>query len=399
MRRGAVSVLALAVVLAAVSPAVAAESVQRRPDFLGLFAATEVRRPLAEQLDSLGKLFDGNPHLRGLSIRATWREIEPADGRFDWAPLDRVVAFARARKVLLTIDPIAAKYTPRWVYVRGAKEFQSIDVNPYHPTHGQTITAPVPWDATYRTLWRRLLTELAARYGAEPSLVSVTVHGHNHTAEMHMPRRPEDMTAWGRLGWSVELVERDWKDWIDFYAQTFPRPRIGLVLSPMYGRSTSEVVERLAAHAAGKYRDRVVLMTAVLAGRGDMRDMLAIRSILAHPEVLNAHETVSAFERDPARQGSLEMSVYNMRQLSPLFLRLWRIDAADAALSARILAEYERARKMTLAEYRQELESRNLFSSERRRRPGVGGSGQRPAKRPGPSPSATPIDAQGVMKQ
>jgi hypothetical protein len=59
-------------------------------------------------------------------------------------------------------------------------------------------------------------------------------------------------------GWSVELVEQDWKEWIDFFAATFPKPRITLILSPMYDHSTDALVGELAAYAISKYPGRIM---------------------------------------------------------------------------------------------------------------------------------------------
>lgn len=109
-------------------------------------------------------------------------------------------------------------------------------------------------------------------------------------------------------------------------------------------------------------------MTHALHGRGDHKQMLQTRICLDHPEVPNAHEFLASFKQplrdgdkklEAMRQGSVEMTIYNMRQLSPLYVR--PLDANDADLCDKIVKEYERARKMSVDEYRKDLQKRGLF--------------------------------------
>jgi hypothetical protein len=274
-----------------------------------------------------------------------------------------MIAIAHQHHIYYTLDPIAGIMTPEWVYGAGVKRFEAVDVNPHHPTYGQTRSQPVPWDSTYHKLYRDFLTRLAARYGNDPLLLEVTINGHNTTLEMSMPRRRPDMEQWRQLGWSPELVETDWKSWIDFFAQTFPNTHIGLVLSPMYGESTKRVAESLTSYAVSKYARQLILMTAVLYGRRDQSYMFQTHIVLEYPRVLNAQETISSFLTDPQRQGSMQMFIYNMRQLSPLFVRLWPADAQNVQLCSSILSQYDRARSMSVASLRSELESKGAYTT------------------------------------
>jgi hypothetical protein len=331
--------------------------------FLGFFAHTQTRIPLAQQAAQVERQLQRNPYVKGLSIKVLWKEEEPEQGRFEWSGVDRMIAVAHQRHIYYTLDPLAGVDTPEWVYSAGVKRSEAIDTNPHHPTYGQTRSQPVPWDSTYHRLYQNFLTQLAERYGNDPSLLLVTINGHNTSSEMHMPRAPQDMERWRQFGWSPEVVESDWKSWIDFYARAFPNTHIGLMLSPMYGQSTNRTVESLASYAVSRYTSRLILMTAVLDGRRDQSSVLQIHIILEHPQVPNADETVSNFTRDPRRQGNVQMFVYNMRQLSPIFVRLWPADAENVELCSRIFSEYQRARSMSLASYRNELESKGLYTT------------------------------------
>jgi hypothetical protein len=282
--------------------------------------------------------------------------------------VDQIIAIVHQRHIYYTLDSIAGIYTPDWVYGAGVKRFQSTDTNSHRPTYGQTLSQPVPWDPTYHRLYQNFLTQLAERYGNDPSLLEVSINGHNTTSEMHMPHTSAAMEQWRQAGWSPQVVEADWKSWIDFYARTFPNTHIGLVLSPMYGESTNRVVESLASYAVSRYASRLILMTAVLAGRRDQSYLFQTHIVLEYPQVPNAHETVSSFigdspRRGNIRMGNMQMFVYNMRQMSPVFVRLWPEDAENAQLCSSILAQYQRVRSMSLASYRSELESKGLYTT------------------------------------
>jgi hypothetical protein len=331
--------------------------------FLGLFTYTETLIPLARQTAQIEQRLQHNPYLKGLTIRIPWGEAEPEQGRFDWSALDRMIAVAHARHIYYTLDPMAGFVTPDWVYQAGVKRFESTVINRHQQTYGQTQSEPVPWDSTYHRLYQDFLTRLAERYGNDPSLLEVTINGHNTRLEMHMPHTSQDMERWRQFGWSPELVESDWKSWIDFYAQTFPNTHIGLLLSPMYGKPTNSIVESLASYAVSRYANRLILMTAVLYGRRDQSYMFQAHIVLEYPQVPNAQETISSFIRDPQRQGNMQMFIYNVRQMSPVFVRLWTADAQDGELCASIVSQYQRAHSMSLASLRSELESKGLYTT------------------------------------
>jgi hypothetical protein len=354
----------LAVFLLAACNVISAAGATVEPgQFLGFFTYTQPRIPLAEQATRVERRLQENPYLKGLAIRVPWKEVEPQAGRFDWSAADRMIAIAHQRHIYYTLDPLAGVMAPDWIYGMGAKRFDSVDTNPHHPTYGQTRSQPVPWDANYHRLYRNFLSRLAERYGNDPSLLEVSINGHNTTSEMHMPHTPPDTERWRQVGWSPALVEADWKSWIDFFARTFPNTHIGLVLSPMYGASTNGVVEELASYAVSSYANRLILTTHVLDGRRDQSYTFQMHIVLEYPQVPNAHETVSSFIRDPQRQGNIQMFVYNMRQTSPVFVRLWPQDAQNVQLCSKLLAEYQRARSMALVSYRSELESKGLYTT------------------------------------
>jgi hypothetical protein len=106
-----------------------------------------------------------------------------------------------------------------------------------------------------------------------------------------------------------------------------------------------------------------MLMTHILDGRHDQSSELQMHIILEYPRVPNAQETVSSFARDPQRQGTVQMFVYNMRLTSPVFVRVWTVDARNVELCASMVSQYQQAQSMSLASYRGELQSKGLYTT------------------------------------
>ena len=154
--------------------------------YYGLLGKTNVHTPLVEQAEQLPQLFKRNPYLKGLTIRTNWKELEPEEGRFNWDGMDRLVKWTQKDQLHMNIELAAGALSPDWLYAKGAKAIEWKETNPSKPTVGQTMKSPIPWDETYKKFWRRLVAEVAKRYGNEPNLLDVNVYGHNHKLEMHM---------------------------------------------------------------------------------------------------------------------------------------------------------------------------------------------------------------------
>jgi len=229
--------------------------------------------------------------------------------------------------------------------------------------------SPVVWDPLYKELWRRLVLQVAGRYRDTP-LLGVAIHGHNDVFEMYLSRKDEEVKRLKELGWSLDLAEKEWKEWIDFFAKNFPSTRLILVMSPIslassgeVGQGTEKFVRRLVEYMDQRHPGRLVLMSHALNGRTEQNRYWAMELCVERADLPNIQETVGSFADHPERQGSVEMTALNMRRLNPSFYRAVAGDVPEGATMGRLLAEYERARKMTLDDYRKDLQKRGLFTT------------------------------------
>ena len=88
-----------------------------------------------------------DPRVAGYSIRVTWDQLEPADGKYDWSYLDAQVSRATSRDKQYMIRVIAGDDTPTHAY--GQPWVEGI---------------PRPDDPQMELAYRDLQQALAARY-------------------------------------------------------------------------------------------------------------------------------------------------------------------------------------------------------------------------------------------
>jgi len=244
-------------------------------DILGLYVIGGYREPRAwsPTLTQNG--------IKGIALSAEWTALEAKTGKRDWSALDvDVRQVARAgRRVGLRLQ--AGISTPEWVYARGARRFTFEDRNPYHAeggggarrrnqTLGQTLTLPVPWDEAFLSAWEAFVAAAGAHYAQERAIAMVHVTGPNkHSAEMILPRQPEDRERWRSLGYTPDKLIGAWKRCIDAYARAFPQAALVLNLAPAI--FDDEVVEQVVAYGVERYGQRLFLQNNILLGDNGSR--------------------------------------------------------------------------------------------------------------------------------
>ncbi len=135
-----------------------------------------------------------DPAISGLTIGATWADLQPSAGTsassFDWSDLDDAfdAATAAHKPVQLIITPGADM--PAWL----VKEIPSCDplfTSGAAPANCGTVTFvgypevqralqtvfPLPWNSVYQTAWDAFLMQLNARYGSNPAFVAIAIAG------------------------------------------------------------------------------------------------------------------------------------------------------------------------------------------------------------------------------
>jgi hypothetical protein len=212
---------ALACGILVVLPALTAQPPPRRP--IGVYAVVNVQensqvQQLAnpsittEQLKAyfinLYKTLLANPAVSGVALWIRWSELNPnppsAADAYHWDVVDDAFSAAAAWNAAnpskppktIQLFPLPGFQTPQWVLDKIPSCDGLFKAPPEKPpadcgkmtvvgfVEGKgTRELPLPWNAVYKSAWRAFLTTLAARYGSNPALVSVSVAGPTASSE------------------------------------------------------------------------------------------------------------------------------------------------------------------------------------------------------------------------
>lgn len=171
-----------------------------------------------------------NPAADGIVIRTFWSKVQPGPDQFDWSFIDSQVqaASASGKKVILVVLPGA--FTPSWA-LQGVQTAQF--VVDYGFMQGQTVTLPIPWDATYLNRWFAFVHVLGQRYDSNPAVINVPATGPTSISEeMSLPNDPTAVAQWKQLGYTLEKYEGAWQQTLAAYTQSFPTTQISLTFYP-----------------------------------------------------------------------------------------------------------------------------------------------------------------------
>ena len=150
----------------------------------------------------------GNPAVSGLALWVNWSALNPnpptSANAYDWTYLDDAFSqtsawnarYAGKAPKTIQLVPLPGFQAPPWLLAQIPScdgLFQSPVQTPPANCGKVTVSGfvegrgvrelPIPWNATYKNAWRTFLTALAARYGANPAFVSISVAGPTASSE------------------------------------------------------------------------------------------------------------------------------------------------------------------------------------------------------------------------
>ena len=209
----------------------------------GVFSLTHGAAPRDEAV--------ARPYVRGASVRAYWRDLEPQEGRFDWTLFDETLARAQRHGKKAAFRVMNGTGTPEWVYAAGARA--------YDPQDRGVTRLPLPWDDVFFHKWRAFIGALARRYDGRPGVAYVAMSmPAGRWAELlfpvSLPRVP---------GYSMERFVDLHRRIIDAYAAAFPHTPLTLAISGHeYDGSLQRVAAALTDHVVARFgpdNDRIVI--------------------------------------------------------------------------------------------------------------------------------------------
>jgi hypothetical protein len=208
------------------------------------------------------------PGMDHLYIRLAWAYLEPKEGQFEWAVVDRIIekwtghglgiAFRISCKETST-DRIEQQFaTPRWVMEAGA--------NGGHYRMGKITGPDGPWEVDYGdpiflAKLEKFLAAFAARYDGNPWLRYLDIGSIGDWGEGHC-------WAGSRKDLSFEVRKRH----VDLHLKYFKRTP--LVISDDYVHALNDSAERARLHQhilsnAISYRDDSIMVDGNFSHSGD----------------------------------------------------------------------------------------------------------------------------------
>jgi hypothetical protein len=303
-----------------------------------------------------------NRQLAGVCLHVPWNEVEKEAGKLDFSAIDNFVAVVRSigMKYKLGIKPGAS--TPSFVYEDGAQSFETRVVNPHRGNFGQGILIPVPWDPIYQRNFSRVIAELGKRYASDPLCVSVALTCANAlSAEMHLPKRREDLAKWKALGNYEQKLLDVYKKYTDEWAKAFPRQEISLHVSKVLDLPP-QFCERVIDYGLSKYPDRFSIQSCQLTGRREDTGMMTYDLIQRYRD--RAHhgfQSLARLSRPNRRMGSMEMAVLNMVHAQGEYWELWNGDGMSVETSTAVARAWDEARRVGYDAYKKQLISEGKY--------------------------------------
>jgi hypothetical protein len=196
----------------------------------GVYALGQPNRPIPPQILD-------NPNVDGLALRFAWDGLEPADGEFNWGPLDQEFAAAVAHGKVVSLIVMPGRLTPSWVYAAGAQSVSLPDCQGRFGAPTVSGRFPIPWDPVFLSKWQAFLRALGQRYGRNPAFVLMKITGLNAVSgetalSRGGPCMMSDASAWRAAGYTRERLMQAYARLLDTYDQAFPDQKFALMLVP-----------------------------------------------------------------------------------------------------------------------------------------------------------------------
>lgn len=231
-----------------------------------------------------------------LYLRLPWCELEPTEGGFNWALLDRPIQLFASLGLRFGLRLTASENsietpfaTPRWVFDRGARYVTFPAGHPLFRAKGGTGQNVEPRfdDPTFLFYYRRLIKEVALRYGAHRLFDFIDVGSFGVYGEMHT-------VSSSGVEYSAEVVSSHVAMFEEFYA----RDKIlvnhnAADHAPSSGRNI-DLVKKFGAQGFG-FRDDSLLVNG--GSRAFYDDEMALSFSGRVPVVLETAEYSTAVRR------------------------------------------------------------------------------------------------------
>ena len=166
------------------------------------------------------------PFISGVALQIHWADLEPSEGKPDWAKLDQLFATADSSKKWVQLLIFPGFFSPKWALDGVQTEQFPIE---YGPGHGTMLPLPMPWDQVYLSRWFAFIKLVSDRYGNSPSFRVVAAAGPTSVSvEASLPFTADDMQKWQAVSYRPSKYIGAWQAVFQAYSAAFPKQFISL---------------------------------------------------------------------------------------------------------------------------------------------------------------------------
>lgn len=281
-----------------------------------------------ERIDDLLQI--KNPYIAGVAPRFAWSVLNPAPGRYNWAPIDKVIERAKAynKKVVLRVigggDP---QLSPKWVWER----IKYVDRQSVSGESGYRL--PIIWDTPYLSAWNTFIKKLGERYDSNPRIQRVVVTS-GHAGELWYMigdrMTDEQIKRVINYGFEKNFVNA-WKKIIRNYIAAFPTKPLVLDLAKTVDKISflkDNGKERaIAEYAMKKLGHRLYLQQDGLNENTETAGKLESHAIMKKHF---ANGDIIGFQTfDPARHGDLRKCFEKALAYKARYVEIFAIDSRN----------------------------------------------------------------------
>lgn len=169
-------------------------------------------------------------YVKGILVRAVWKDIETADNIYNWSLIDDQIAAAESYGKKISLAVGTGPNSPNWIYTLGATSMS------YTLPFSGTI--PVPWNSVFLTKWKEFIAELGNRYENNTTIQLVYItNSSTNGFEMQLPFTPTP--SYLSLGYTDQLIIDSWEEVMDEFNAAFPNHYLSNDFHPV---NTSDAV-------------------------------------------------------------------------------------------------------------------------------------------------------------
>jgi hypothetical protein len=206
--------------------AMAQQALARRPAPYGLVAT--IRNDPTQPLDP--KPFR-SPYIRGIALQILWSDIEPAEGKPNWARLDELFAAAQASHKWVHLYIIPGFFAPAWALQGNVEQdLFKVDYGFYSRGSNQKVPLPMPYDPLYLGRWFAFVKLVSERYGNHPAFLMIGAAGPTSVSEefTEPDLHPLEIAVWLKHHYTSTKYIEAWQETFQVYAKLFPNQYVSL---------------------------------------------------------------------------------------------------------------------------------------------------------------------------